>query len=117
VLGAFQVNIPVQTKSLLLPREERLLSVMRWIGEAIPADSRWYPVFNRYLDQLSDRVAGFGGNQRRQQREPGRNESVPRFRDHRPTHEAEAKLQARDSVSKRRNGVQSVNAIPLHYNG
>jgi hypothetical protein len=62
VLGAFQVNIPVQTKSLLLPREERLLSVMRWIGEAISADSRWYPVFRRYLDQLSDRVAGFGGN-------------------------------------------------------
>ncbi|HEX7723720.1 MAG TPA: sialidase family protein [Pyrinomonadaceae bacterium] len=62
VLGAFQVNIPVQTKSLLLPREERLLSVMKWIGEAIPADSRWYPVFNRYLEQLGDRVAGFGGN-------------------------------------------------------
>jgi hypothetical protein len=62
VLGAFQVNIPVQTKSLLLSREERLLSVMRWIGEAIPADNRWYPVFRRYLEQLGDRVAGFGGN-------------------------------------------------------
>jgi hypothetical protein len=62
VLGAFQVNIPVQTKSLLLPREERLLSVMKWIGEAIPPDSRWYPIFKRYLAQLSDRVSGFGGN-------------------------------------------------------
>jgi len=62
VLGAFQVNIPVQTKALLLPREERLLSVMKWIGEAIPPDNRWYPVFRRYLSQLGDRVAGFGGN-------------------------------------------------------
>jgi len=62
VLGAFQVNIPVQTKSLLLPGEERLLSVMKWIGEAIPPDNRWYPVFRRYLSQLGDRVAGFGGN-------------------------------------------------------
>jgi hypothetical protein len=62
VLGAFQVNIPVQTKSLLLAREERLLSVMKWIGEAIPADNRWYPVFNRYLLQLGNRVSGFGGD-------------------------------------------------------
>jgi len=62
VLGAFQVNIPVQTKQLLLAREERLLSLMKWIGEAIPADSRWYPVFKRYLAQLGDRVKGFGGN-------------------------------------------------------
>ena len=62
VLGAFQINVPVQTKALLLPREEQLLSTMKWIGEAIPGDSRWYPVFKRYLEQLSDRVAGFGGN-------------------------------------------------------
>ena len=56
------MNTPVETKALLLPREERLLSVMKWIGEAIPADSRWYPVFKRYLEQLGDRVKGFGGN-------------------------------------------------------
>lgn len=62
VLGAFQVNVPVQTKSLLLAREERLLSVMKWIGEDIPPDSRWYPIFKRYLAQLGDRVSGFGGN-------------------------------------------------------
>ncbi|HYX30995.1 MAG TPA: sialidase family protein [Pyrinomonadaceae bacterium] len=62
ILGAFQINFPVQTKALLLRDEERLLSLMKWIGEAIPADNRWYPIFQRYLGQLSDRVAGFGGN-------------------------------------------------------
>ncbi|MEY2549071.1 MAG: hypothetical protein QOD64_1653, partial [Verrucomicrobiota bacterium] len=62
VLGAFQLTIPVRTKTVLLEREERLLSVLRWIAEAIPSDNRWYPVFGRYLDQIGDRVTGFGGD-------------------------------------------------------
>lgn len=62
VLGAFQLTIPVSTKGLLLEREERLLSVLRWIAEAIPADSRWYPVFVRYLDLMGGRVTGLGGD-------------------------------------------------------
>lgn len=62
VFGAFQLAIPVHTKAVLLPREERLLSIMRWIGEAIPAHSRWHPVFSRYLDQIAGRVAGLGGD-------------------------------------------------------
>src|ERR1051326_686381 len=62
VLGAFQLTIPVSTKQALLPREERLLSVMLWIAEAIPIDSRWYPVFRRYLEYIAGRVRGFGGN-------------------------------------------------------
>jgi hypothetical protein len=62
VLGAFQLNIPVSTKTILLEPEERLLSVLRWIAEAIPPDNRWYPVFRRYLDHLGDRVSGFGGD-------------------------------------------------------
>jgi L-Lysine epsilon oxidase N-terminal/L-lysine epsilon oxidase C-terminal domain len=62
VLGAFQLTIPVKTKDVLLEPEERLLSVMRWIGEAIPLANRWYPVFQRYLDQIAIRVTGFGGD-------------------------------------------------------
>jgi len=62
VLGAFQLTIPVRTKAVLLEREERLLSVLRWIAEAIPPDNRWYPVFVRYLDQIGDRVSGLGGD-------------------------------------------------------
>jgi hypothetical protein len=62
VSGAFQLTAPVKAKSLLLAPEERDLSVLRWIGEAIPPRSRWHFVFRRYLDQIADRVKAFGGN-------------------------------------------------------
>jgi hypothetical protein len=62
VLGAFQITIPVKAKPVLLVTEERDLSVLRWIAEAIPQVSRWYPVFHRYLDIVSDRVKAFGGD-------------------------------------------------------
>src|SRR5262249_61386556 len=63
VIGTFQVNIPVHTKRILLPHEERLLAVLRWIALGIPHDSRWHPVFTRYLDQI-------GGPGARPRREP-----------------------------------------------
>lgn len=62
VLGAFQLTIPVKTKRVLLEREERLLSVFRWIAEAIPLSNRWHPVFVRFLEQLGQRVTAFGGD-------------------------------------------------------
>jgi hypothetical protein len=62
VLGAFQLTIPVRTKDVLLVREERELSVLRWIAEAIPHHSRWYPVFHRYLTEIAGRVTAFGGD-------------------------------------------------------
>jgi len=62
VIGAFQLTIPVSEKSFLLPREELQLSVLRWIGEAIEPDTRWYPVFHRYLQGIAGRVEGFGGD-------------------------------------------------------
>jgi hypothetical protein len=62
IYGAFQINIPVSTKSKMLIPEERNLSLMKWIGQTIPLSSRWYPVFLRYLDQLIGRVNGLGGN-------------------------------------------------------
>jgi hypothetical protein len=62
VLGAFQVTIPVKTKQLLLPREERDLSVLRWIARAIPAGSRWSLVFKRYVEEIAGRVRAFGGD-------------------------------------------------------
>jgi hypothetical protein len=62
VLGAFQLTIPVRTKEVLLVREERDLSVLRWIAEAIPHHSRWYLVFHRYLSQIAGRVTAFGGD-------------------------------------------------------
>jgi hypothetical protein len=62
VLGAFQLTIPVRTKEVLLLTEERDLSVLRWIAEAIPRHSRWHPVFGRYLHQIAGRVTAFGGD-------------------------------------------------------
>ena len=62
VLGAFQLTIPVRAKDVLLVREERDLSVLRWIGEFVPDGSRWNPVFTRYLEQIAGRVSTFGGD-------------------------------------------------------
>ena len=62
VLGAFQLTIPVKTKDVLLVTEERDLSVLRWIAEAIPHHNRWYLVFRRYLELIAGRVKAFGGD-------------------------------------------------------
>ena len=62
VLGAFQLSIPVKTKDKLLITEERDFSVLRWIGEKIPNFSRWYLVFQRYLEFVGGRVKDFGGD-------------------------------------------------------
>ena len=62
VLGAFQVSIPVKPKDAVLRQEERDLSVLRWIGGAIPPLSRWHLVFGRYLEIIAGRVKEFGGN-------------------------------------------------------
>jgi hypothetical protein len=62
ILGAFQVSIPVRSKATLVEPEKRRLSVLRHIARSIPADDRWRPVFDRYVDQVADRVRGFGGD-------------------------------------------------------
>jgi hypothetical protein len=62
VCGVFKLQIPVGTKQSILPTEERTLAIMRWIGESIPVQSRWYPVFQRYLSQEAGRVSQMGGD-------------------------------------------------------
>ncbi|MGB7016351.1 MAG: sialidase family protein [Candidatus Cybelea sp.] len=62
VSGAFQLTVPVKPKQSLLLPEQRHLSLLRWIGEAIPVGSRWYPVFERYLDVIAGRLIAFGGD-------------------------------------------------------
>jgi len=61
VMGQFNVTIPVSTKGELLPREEERLSIMKWISASIPKKSRWWRVFQRYLEQLGGRVTFMGG--------------------------------------------------------
>jgi hypothetical protein len=60
--GAFKFSIVIKTKQQILFHEERLLAWLRWIQLTIPAANRWYPVFQRYIDQIGGRVQGFGGN-------------------------------------------------------
>jgi len=61
VSGSFEIRIPVRTKEVLLFREERLYSILKWIRETVPTKSRWWKVFDRYVSQIGGRVAGFGG--------------------------------------------------------
>jgi len=62
IIGSFQMTIPVRTAVEILPLEIRKLSVLRHIGESIPATNRWHPVWTRYLSEIEDRVKGMGGN-------------------------------------------------------
>jgi hypothetical protein len=62
VVGAFQINIPVSTASVLLTPEESILAVSKWKIDQIPATNRWHPVLQRYIAQVSGRVTGFGGD-------------------------------------------------------
>src|SRR5262249_52452632 len=60
--GAFQLAIPVSTRHALLDEERRSLSILRWIEQTIPVETRWYPVFRRYIDQMARRLVGLGGD-------------------------------------------------------
>ncbi len=65
IVGSFQVTIPVREKAEMLASEQRLLSNLRWIEGAIPANDRWYSVFAKYVKEIAGRVDGFGGNSRK----------------------------------------------------
>jgi hypothetical protein len=61
-VGAFGLEIPVGTKALLLRDEERTLSILRHIEQSVPLETKWWPVFRRYVDLQAGRVAGLGGD-------------------------------------------------------
>ncbi len=61
-IGTFQFNIDIKTEAEILPRFKRNLSVLKHIALAIPQNNRWYPVFQRYLQELGDRVRALGAN-------------------------------------------------------
>lgn len=62
IVGSFQLTIPVREKSEILPKQQRLLSNLRWIERAIPANNRWSSVFGKYVTQIADRVDALGGD-------------------------------------------------------
>jgi hypothetical protein len=62
ITGSFQITIPVRDKAEILPKQQRLLSNLRWIERAIPANDRWAPVFGKYVAQIASRVDALGGD-------------------------------------------------------
>lgn len=62
IVGSYQITIPVRTKEVILPREIRLLSVLRWILDSLSTQDRWFPVFERYVGMIADRVRDLGGD-------------------------------------------------------
>jgi hypothetical protein len=62
VTGAFQVKVPVTTEHRLLGSEENTLAIMKARLAAMSSSYRWYPVLKRYIDYVSARVDGAGGN-------------------------------------------------------
>jgi len=61
-VGAFGLEIPVSAKALMLDEEERTLSILRHIEKTVPVETKWWPVFHRYVDLYTGRVAGLGGD-------------------------------------------------------
>lgn len=62
VVGAFQISMPVTNKAVMLWPEENTLAVLKWRLQAMKPINRWYPVLLRYVDLVTARVAGLGGD-------------------------------------------------------
>jgi hypothetical protein len=60
-LGAFQINVDIQSAASLLKTEEQNLARFRWILRTLQDDNRWFPVLRRYVDVLANRVETLGG--------------------------------------------------------
>ncbi|HYG11295.1 MAG TPA: hypothetical protein VD835_15210, partial [Pyrinomonadaceae bacterium] len=62
VIGAVELRIPVQHEEAILPGELKKLAVLKYIKTKIPQSDRWFPVFERYVRYMGDRVRGLGGD-------------------------------------------------------
>ena len=62
VTGTFQVKIPVTTSQVMLRPDEDALAVTKWRLQSMGPTNRWYPVLQRYVEYISARVAGLGGD-------------------------------------------------------
>jgi hypothetical protein len=62
IIGSFQFNIPVSTAGRILEREMKNLSILRYVRQAMPVTDPWRLIFNRYINELADKVNGLGGD-------------------------------------------------------
>jgi hypothetical protein len=61
VTGSFQVKIPVGADAALLRPEQDTLAILKWRLMHFTPEYRWRPVLERYVDYVSKRVDGYGG--------------------------------------------------------
>ncbi len=61
-VGSFAVRIPVATRDVMLRPEMNTLAIMKWRLAGMDRGDRWWPVLSRYVDFISKRVDGLGGN-------------------------------------------------------
>lgn len=61
-LGAFQMNVTIQSPKALLMPAERSLAFFGWILSTLEATNRWHPVLQRYVGELEGRVKRLGAN-------------------------------------------------------
>jgi hypothetical protein len=62
IVGTFQVRISVTTRQVMLRPDEDALAIMKWRLQTISPANRWAPVLKRYIEYLSARVKGLGGD-------------------------------------------------------
>ena len=60
--GTFQLALELTPNAQTLRKVERNLSLLRWIYEAIPANNRWHPIFERYTSALAAQIHALGGD-------------------------------------------------------
>jgi hypothetical protein len=60
VLGAVEIAVPVQHAADIILGEIRKYTVLKYIRTRIPASDIWWPVFDRYVREIEDRLVGFG---------------------------------------------------------
>ncbi len=62
IVGSFIVRIPVSTGEKMLLPEEITLAIMKWRLVHQSPGNRWAPVLKRYIEYLSARLDGIGGD-------------------------------------------------------
>ena len=62
VLATVQLTIPITTSEQILPEEIRKLAVLRHIASKMADTNKWWPIFERWLGIVGDRVRGLGGD-------------------------------------------------------
>jgi hypothetical protein len=54
--------VPVESRNAILRPEETRLAIFKARLDAMAPSDRWYPVLVRYIELLSERVRGLGGD-------------------------------------------------------